>query len=170
MTVEEWRDIPGFSNYSISSMGRVLSRWGGSERLIGGSLVANGYRYMQLRDDAGERKIIQLHSLVLLAFVGPRPSGHVIRHLDGEKTDNSLANLAYGTHLENSLDTVRHGKHNNANKTHCPKGHPYDEANTIWRRGSRPWKGPTRLCRTCRRAIESRAGRAVRAAAKEAAA
>jgi hypothetical protein len=76
----------------------------------------------------------------------------------------------YGTGTENNLDTVRHGKHNNASKTACPKGHPYDELNTIWRPGSRPWKGPVRLCRTCRRATESRAARAARAAAKAAAA
>jgi len=36
----------------------------------------------------------------------------------------------------------------NASKTHCPKGHPYDELNTTFRRGSRE-------CKKCVKARES---------------
>jgi hypothetical protein len=36
-------------------------------------------------------------------------------------------------------------KTSNANKTHCPVGHPYDRENTRWSRGKR-------YCRTCGRA------------------
>jgi hypothetical protein len=32
-------------------------------------------------------------------------------------------------------------------KTHCPQGHPYDEANTMWTHG-----GTKRECRACKRA------------------
>lgn len=37
----------------------------------------------------------------------------------------------------------------NARKTHCPQGHPYDEANTIVENGHR-------VCRACRRAPHSK--------------
>lgn len=50
-------------------------------------------------------------SLVMLAFVGERPEGMDIRHLDGVVTNNNLSNLCYGTRSENILDCVRHGTH-----------------------------------------------------------
>jgi hypothetical protein len=50
-----------------------------------------------------------VHTLVLNAFVGPRPAGHECRHLDGDPANNALTNLAWGTHAENYRDKVRHG-------------------------------------------------------------
>lgn len=41
-------------------------------------------------------------------------------------------------------------KHENASKTHCPAGHPYDEANTIIRASGR------RRCRECDRLYHER--------------
>ena len=38
--------------------------------------------------------------------------------------------------------------HPNSKKTHCPKGHPYDKANTVYR--ETPYgQGWCRMCRTC---------------------
>jgi hypothetical protein len=50
-----------------------------------------------------------VHELVLSCFVGPRPSGMVTRHLDGNPTNNRLDNHAWGTISENHLDKRRHG-------------------------------------------------------------
>jgi len=47
----------------------------------------------------------------------------------------------------------------NAAKTHCPRGHPYDEANTIYRDGRR-------FCLECRRKYNREWLRAKRALAK----
>jgi hypothetical protein len=35
------------------------------------------------------------------AFVGPRPDGHEVNHIDGDRENNHLANLEYVTHAEN---------------------------------------------------------------------
>lgn len=35
-------------------------------------------------------------------------------------------------------------------RTHCSRGHPYDEANTYWSRGSLAEKGGIRECRICK--------------------
>jgi hypothetical protein len=51
----------------------------------------------------------KVHRLVLEAFVGPRPPGMECRHLDGNKANNSLANLCWGTSKENTADSRRHG-------------------------------------------------------------
>jgi hypothetical protein len=93
---------------------------------------------------------MQVHALVMLAFVGPRPVGKQTCHRNGDGTDNRLSNLRYGSASDNTLDMVRHGSHNNARKTHCPKGHVFDEANTfVSNKGYRE-------CRTCKRAAGRR--------------
>jgi predicted transcriptional regulator len=50
-----------------------------------------------------------VHTLVLEAFVGPRPDGTECRHLDGNPANNRVENLAWGTKLQNEADKVRHG-------------------------------------------------------------
>ena len=73
--------------------------------------------------------------------IGPIPDGLEIDHLC------LTAACVYPWHLEpvTHLENVRRGRAGQweRDKTHCPQGHPYDEANTIVRpRGSRE-------CRTC---------------------
>jgi hypothetical protein len=46
---------------------------------------------------------------VLKAWVGARLPGQVVRHLNGNKRDNRLANLVWGTQAENVADSIRHG-------------------------------------------------------------
>jgi hypothetical protein len=122
-----------------------------------GSFDSNGYRRVTLSSDSG-RKGFCVHQLVMLAFVGPRPEGMEVRHLDGDKLNNALPNLRYDTHLENMRDLVRHGTHGKANRTHCPSGHPYDDENTLRQAGRR-------ACRMCH-TLRSRHARAVKAAAR----
>lgn len=146
---EEWRPVVGFEEfYAVSSMGRVFSR--PRERTPGGimrgSLDGYGYRRVGLMGPDKKVRNRRIHVLVMRAFRGePTPDAPVIRHLDGDKTNPALANLAYGTQHENGLDMVRHGNSHWANKTHCPKGHEYSPENTV-RYDGRRW------CVTCRRA------------------
>lgn len=119
--VEEWRAVVGWEGlYEISNLGRVRSltrttpcgRWGqqtwhGAIRAPGGSV--NGYLGVGV-SGGGRRARIHIHVAVLVAFVGPRPPGAEARHLNGVRTDNRLANLAWGTKFENASDRERHGK------------------------------------------------------------
>lgn len=79
-------------------------------------------------------------------FVGLRPDGLEVCHNDGVHTNNQLTNLRYDTRRENLRDRVRHGTFRNgrSERTHCPKGHEYDAANTRVTRGQR-------FCRACNR-------------------
>src|SRR5690606_38480338 len=88
------------------------------------------------------------HVLVAEAFIGPRPEGAECLHGDGDHTNNMVSNLRWGTKSENQLDSVRHGTHHQANKTHCPRGHELVEGNLARR------KLPYRQCLTCERARE----------------
>lgn len=67
--------------------------------------------YLQVRLVTGEKKKFHtVHSLVALRFLGPRPAGMQVRHLDGNKTNNHKSNLAYGTAKENARDREMHGR------------------------------------------------------------
>ncbi len=57
---------------------------------------------------ARERKAFLVHRLVLETFIGPCPSGLECRHLNGDPTDNRLANLVWGTKLDNTVDYILH--------------------------------------------------------------
>lgn len=53
---------------------------------------------------------VHVHTLVALAFLGKRPSGAVLRHLNGKRLDNRPKNLAYGTLKQNAADRRKHGR------------------------------------------------------------
>jgi hypothetical protein len=143
---EEWRAVPGFSHYEVSSHGQLRSyrQKRLAPRILRPSASNCGHLRQTLMRD-GERVSMLVHRLVLLAFVGPCPEGQEVRHLDGDPTNNRLDNLVYGSRSENIRDRYRHGLCPER-KTECPKGHPYDAANTYW--------DPSgyQACKTCRRA------------------
>lgn len=106
-----WLPVPGYPLYAVSDDGRVRSRARGDARELVCGVGSNGYRMVRLTGPSGRRNVT-VHSLVAAAFVGPRPAGADIRHLDGNHLNNTVGNLCYGTRSENVLDSVRHGTHN----------------------------------------------------------
>lgn len=125
--------------------GRVRSwlKYGAPAPRILRASMTHGYPGITLCK-SGQQANGQIHVLILLAFIGPRPSGAEIRHLDGDSANSVLTNLAYGTESENQQDSLRHGTQFMANRETCPANHLYDEANTYVYRGSRS-------CRECGR-------------------
>jgi hypothetical protein len=144
MSAERWRIVAEAPDYEISDLGRVRSHKGGKPRILRPYVNSYGY-HNQTLFEGGRPIFTTAHTLVMAAFVGPRPDGMDIRHLDGDPSNNALDNLAYGTRAENMQDKRRHGTNTNLNKTHCPARHPYDAANT--------YVDPQgfRHCRTCGR-------------------
>jgi len=101
-----------------------------------GSHSGAGYGYMP-RPAQG----MPAHRAAYEAMMGSIPDGLVIDHLCRNRGCVNPWHLEPVTQLEN----VRRGNvgDNNRAKTHCPKGHPYDEQNTY-----RVKTG--RLCRICK--------------------
>lgn len=84
---EQWRKIENYPFYSVSNLGRVRSdRYG---RILKPSLDTNGYPQVNLGNS------MLIHHLVAQAFLGLRPEGHDIDHIDRVKSHNSLFNLRY---------------------------------------------------------------------------
>jgi hypothetical protein len=156
---EIWRPVVGYDGlYEVSDFGQVRSidrvvmrrnRWGEFAHKYAGKPIhpdrSTDYLRVKLSKDGIVRRA-SVHELVAAAFIGPKPAGLQICHNDGDSFNNCADNLRYGTPSENMLDSVGHGTHVAARKTHCPQGHPYDEANT-WRAKTRN----QRLCRACSR-------------------
>jgi hypothetical protein len=69
------------------------------------------YGYHRVRISVnGKQSSIRVHTLVLLAFHGPKPFKNAIcRHLDGNKSNNQPNNLRWGTYKENAQDMIDHG-------------------------------------------------------------
>jgi hypothetical protein len=120
--IPEIRDIPGYPGYGASEDGRVWSRWerkGKCRRGAGWVLVERWHERKQTKKPSrrfvvklrreGRGCYLHVHTLVLLAFIGPRPKGLECRHLNGDPTDNRLVNLRWGTRSENEADKARHG-------------------------------------------------------------
>lgn len=139
----EWRTIPSFLGYSVSDDGQVRGRRG----LLTQHIDACHYFRLGLYRD-GKRINCRVHVLVAEAFLGPRPDGAVVRHVDGDHRHNTIGNLVWGTPSENVRDSVEHGTQRNIRKTHCPYGHPYDATNTTFEAAG------NRKCRTCKRERE----------------
>lgn len=116
---ELWRPVVGYEGlYEVSDHGRVRSldgeRWNGRTwirkvgRVRSTPIGKRGYPTIDLKR-SGARRTFTVHTLVLTAFVGPRPEGHECRHLNGDRADSRLTNLAWGTPTENDEDRRRHG-------------------------------------------------------------
>jgi len=134
---ETWRDIDGYEGlYRVSDQGRVWSlartvslRDGRTRRtkhrFLSPGVAPDGHLGVCLSTSEGVRRSRTVHSLVAIAFHGPRPEGLECCHKNGIPADNRAVNLRWDTRRENILDAVRHGTHHWASKTHCPSGHSY---------------------------------------------
>jgi hypothetical protein len=124
--LERWRDIPGWEGlYQASDQGRIRS--------VDRSMPHSGYGTINLKGrvlspapvgKSGHLKTnlwkdnirhgLYVHRLVSLIWIGPCPDGQEVCHGPNGVSDNSVGNLSYGTHQQNSLDMYRDG-------THCGK-------------------------------------------------
>lgn len=113
MSVVQYRDVVGHPGYRVGDDGSVWSqRWyhGSTEwRPLAPRPTKSGYLLVALFDGTG-RVDRGVHTLMLEAFVGPCPEGMECRHFpDRDPASNRLANLQWGTRLENAADKRVHG-------------------------------------------------------------
>lgn len=118
---ELWKDVPSYEGiYQVSNQGSVRSL----DRLMVCSGSVKG-RYTSFKKGIllrpgrmpsghvsvalGRHNSMCVHTLVLLAFVGPPPPHYECLHGNGIPNDNRLENLRWGTRAENIIDKTKHG-------------------------------------------------------------
>lgn len=116
--VERWLPVPGWENlYEVSDLGRTrsvprMTHGGvrGGKILAGGTHTRCNYRFIVM-SNGPRRATVNVHRLVLEAFVGPCPPGMECLHGPGGPQDNRLVNLSWGTRSKNhGHDQCRDGK------------------------------------------------------------
>ena len=136
--MEVWRSIEGYSNYWISSEGRVWSnKKDGYLKLIDHPVIyeyADGtkrktiYKQIDLMKDEIRHQGKLVHRLVATAFL-PNPENKTdIDHLDGNCSNNKVSNLRWKTHSEN----MRNCKIRTDNKS-GHKGISWCKRSSTWR-------------------------------------
>jgi hypothetical protein len=101
--MENWKKSPSHPGYLVSDLGRVMSEK--NKIPLAGSRAGAGYRKIAF----AKMPHMYVHHLVLEAFVGSKPDGLQCRHLNGNREDNRLCNLVWGTAKQNSEDRELHG-------------------------------------------------------------
>jgi hypothetical protein len=96
----------------------------------------------------GQARHHLIYRLALEAFIGPCPPGMEGCHNNGDAADDRLENLRWDTKSSNARDSVWHGTHDRAKRTHCPNGHRLAPPNLM----SAASKGGRRQCLACNRA------------------
>lgn len=139
-TGEQWRPIVGYGGvyeltYEVSSWGRVRRSISDKVRMtprkkrrphvLKLTRNSSGYPVAGLAHPDGKLRRVPVHTLVMLAFVGPRPEGHWCLHYDDMRVHNRLENLRWGTPAENTQDAIRNlgGPGWGKRRTQCPYGH-----------------------------------------------
>lgn len=130
-----WRPLPERFWEKVDRSGGETACWPWT-----GRRTEDGYGQIWVEDGA-----TRAHRVAWAILRGPLPQGaHVLHACDNPPCVNP-SHLFLGDNAANMRDRTAKGRYENQRKAECPRGHPYDAANTrIGSHGSR-------CCRACAR-------------------
>jgi len=142
--IEEWKVIQDFPDYSISNTGSIKRITTGVHtypgRIVKQTQNRKGYRRVTLHKN--KHHTLLVHSLVAKAFIGTKPNGMEINHIDGIKNNNMVTNLEYVTPKENSRHALKLGLmkplHGEKNGNHKLTAQDVTKIKQLLRQGIRP--------------------------------
>lgn len=109
---EVWKDIEGYEGkYQISNLGRVKAldfKRTKKERIMKPHINTSGYLAINLYKNA-KFKTYRIHRLIAQAFISNPENKPCINHIDGNKLNNSIDNLEWCTHRENTIHAIKTG-------------------------------------------------------------
>jgi hypothetical protein len=102
--------LPGYDGrYCIDTTGQVWTRAKGEWKRLKSSQTSRGYASITPAKD-GKHTTKLVHRLMCEAFYGPSPAGKdQVRHLDGNRQNNAVENLDWGTQEQNWTDRAAQG-------------------------------------------------------------
>jgi hypothetical protein len=104
--MENWNPMPSDFRYEVSDLGFV--RRAETQRVRKPSKTPTGYHVIVLSRPGQKHLGVYVHREIMAAFVGPCPPGCQVSHLNGDNSDNRLANLCYESSKENILRKQAH--------------------------------------------------------------
>lgn len=141
--MNETRALPEWTS-RLPRATREKLAWSGECLVWTGCCTANGYGKLKRNKKSGT-----VHRWVYLTFVGPVPAGLQLDHLCRNRRCCRPEHLEPVTAKVNNLRGHSVAA-KNSRKTHCTRGHVFDESNTTIT------KAGTRRCRACMRAHTAR--------------
>jgi len=120
--MEEWRKIEGFSDYTVSNLGRVCSTKREQAIILKTRKNNYGYLLVDLYSKNKKHHTVTIHRLVALAFIPNTENKSEVNHINGDKTDNNINNLEWVTASENMQHAFTIGLCSHAG-VHHPKTH-----------------------------------------------
>lgn len=114
--IEQWKSVVGYEGlYFVSDAGRVKS-----ERRLLNPGLSHGRRWQVVLYKDGQKKTHLVARLVAAAFLGPS-NGLMVLHRNDVPSDNCVANLYYGTQLQNMQDRNKNGHASPVRGVNCSK-------------------------------------------------
>ena len=101
---ESFRAVSEFTNYEVSSVGRV--RRSETGKVMKQTENSYGYLVLNLSKD-GKHKQKKVHQLVAEAFLTNPENKRTVDHIDSDRKNNCIGNLRFATHSENSRNTSK---------------------------------------------------------------
>ena len=104
--------IPGFSRYTATECGEIISYVGKEPRILKQVPQKNARcrKQISLVDDSGEKKYLVAHRVIASAKLGrPLEVWEQVRHGKKGRTVNSMDNLSIGCCVLNMIDDIENG-------------------------------------------------------------
>jgi hypothetical protein len=103
---EEWKQLPGFEAYEVSSLGRIRR----GNKIKKATLRKDGYYQVHLWKD-NRQHTFRVNRLVCGMFHGrPLNKNSEALHKNHDRGDNRASNLRWGTSAENTADMLAAGR------------------------------------------------------------
>ena len=107
--IEQAEQVPGWPAYRVTRSGRIFGHKGELKERAN----TRGYPSVVLQESAKQENgriwYAKVSQVVALTFLGPA-NARQVRHLDDDKMNSNLENLAYGTAADNAEDARRNGR------------------------------------------------------------